>query len=116
MRLQIFALAAAASLTAAAGAACAHPAMSGDDVAKVVVRYADLDLTRTEGATVLARRISLAAQALCGAEPRPVDLGAYFRHRACVNDSAEAAIREVGAPLVTAIYERELRPVKLAGR
>ncbi len=112
MRLQIFALA-LASLAAAAGAASAQPAT---DVARVVVRYTDLDLTREEGAAVLARRINVAAHAICGSEPRPNDLAAYFSYRSCVNDSAEAAVHEVGAPLVIAIYERDLRPVMLAGR
>jgi hypothetical protein len=33
-----------------------------------------------------------------------------------VNDSAEAAVHEVGAPLVIAAYERDLRPMMLAKR
>ena len=112
MRFQIFALAVA---SLAAGAASAQTPASGD-VVKVIVRYADLDLTREEGAAVLARRINLAAHAICGSEPRPNDLSAYFRYRSCVNDSAEAAVHEVGAPLVIMAYERDLRPMMLAKR
>jgi UrcA family protein len=112
MKFQIFALAVA---SLAAGAASAQTPVSGD-VAKVVVRYADLDITREEGAVVLARRINLAAHAICGSEPTPKDISAFFRYRACVNDSAEAAVHEVGAPLVIAAYERDLRPMMLAKR
>lgn len=114
MRFLISALALAS--LAAAGAACAQTPAAHDDDARVVVRYTDLDLTREEGAAVLARRINVAARAICGAEPRPNDLGEYFRYRTCVNDSAEAAVHEVGAPMVIAIYERDLRPVMLAKR
>ena len=113
MRFQIFALAVAASLAAHAASA---QTPASDDIARVVVRYSDLDVTREEGAVVLARRINLAAHAICGSEPRPNDLAEYFRYRTCVNDSAEAAIRQVGAPLVTAAYERDLRPMMLAKR
>ena len=80
------------------------------------MRYSDLDVTREEGAAALARRINQAAHAICGSEPRPNDLSEYFRYRTCVNDSAEAAIHQVGAPLVVAAYERDLRPMMLAKR
>jgi UrcA family protein len=113
MRFQIVALAAAASL--AAGAASAQTPASGD-VARVVVRYSDLDVTREEGAAVLARRINQAAHAVCGSEPSPKSLDEYFRYRTCVNDSAETAVHETGAPLVVAAYERDLRPMMLARR
>jgi UrcA family protein len=116
MRFLISALAAASLTVAAAGVAGAQTPTSGDDIAKVVVRYADLDLAREEGATVLARRINVAARAVCGSEPSPKSLHEYFRYRTCVNDSAEAAVHEVGAPLVIAIYERDLRPMMLARR
>ena len=116
MRILISALAIASLTVGAAGVAYAQTPTSGADVAKVVVRYADLDLTREEGATVLARRINLAAHAICGSEPRPNDLGGYFRYRACVNNSAEAAVHEVGAPLVITAYERDVRPTMLARR
>jgi UrcA family protein len=112
MKFQILALAVA---SLAAGAALAQPPASAD-LGKVVVRYADLDLTRQQGANVLARRINQAAHAICGPEPRPVSLDEYFRYRTCVNDSAEAAVHEVGSPLVAAAYARDLRPMMLAKR
>ncbi len=112
MKFQILALAVVGFVAGAASAQT--PALA--DGGKVVVRYADLDLTREQGASVLARRINQAAHVICGPEPRPVSLDEYFRYRTCVNDSAEAAVHEVGSPLVAAAYERNLRPMMLAKR
>jgi UrcA family protein len=48
------------------------------------VRYADLDLSRASDRTRLARRISAAADALCGWAPPIGDLAATEAYRTCM--------------------------------
>ena len=113
MKTLAFALAA---VCLASGFASAHsPAGPSADGAPVL-RYAELDLTRERGARVLVGRIKQAAHTFCGPEPRPVSLGEYQRYRACVQETAGAAVRRVNAPLVTAVYQGDGERIRLAHR
>lgn len=69
------------------------------------VSYADLDLTQTRDARTLLRRIHLAAVEACGSGPvhSPLTPRAANDFKDCVVDARIAAVRQVDAPLVTAM-------------
>jgi UrcA family protein len=114
MKTLAFALAA---VCLASGFASAHPpARRSAEDGPPVLRYAELDLTREQGARVLVGRIKQAAHAFCGPEPRLVSLGEHRRYAACVEESASAAVRRVNAPLVTAAYWGSDERMRLANR
>jgi UrcA family protein len=115
MKTAAFALA-LASLTVAGAAAAQTPTTLAADGRTPVVRYADLDLTREQGARALVGRIAYAAHVFCGPEPRAISLGEYMRYRACVAESTNGVVRRIDSPQVTAVFERELLPQQYAGR
>ncbi|HEV7384894.1 MAG TPA: UrcA family protein [Phenylobacterium sp.] len=114
MKTLAFALAA---VCLASGFASAHPpaSRSAADGARVL-RYAELDLTREQGASVLVGRIKQAAHTFCGPEPRLLSLGEHQRYRACVQETAGAAVKRVNAPLVTAVYQGDAERMRFAAR
>ncbi len=74
------------------------------DTVSVRVRYADLDLTSRQGATVMAARIRNAARDICGGdETGYADLSRRRLARACVQDTSARAAAGLGAPIVTAM-------------
>lgn len=69
---------------------------------QMMISYADLDLARPADVAVLYRRITLAAQRLCG--PRPLT-GSYHTspgYDHCVTDAVAGAVARVHQPALTA--------------
>jgi UrcA family protein len=85
------------------------------DVPQVVVHFADLDLARTDGATMLYYRLRAAAQVVCS--PRQArDLVRTAAFRNCVQSALASAVMRVDRAKLTAYYRAhgELRnPVAL---
>ncbi len=77
---------------------------SGPDSApSVIVRFADLDLSRSEGATALYRRLKGAAETVCAAlEDRELARQTLFK--ACVQGAISAAVAKIDQPVLTAYY------------
>jgi UrcA family protein len=70
----------------------------------VVVRFGDLDLSRSEGAKQLYQRLNSAAETVCA----PLDGGELVRHmkfRECVRTAINTAVAKVDRPALTAYYE-----------
>ena len=91
----------------AVGVQSAH-AGSPQTVPSVVVHFGDLDLSRSEGATVLYRRLRSAAETVCA----PLDDRGVARHmsfKACVQSAISAAVAKVDRPALTAYYEASAR-------
>ena len=87
----------------ALGFQSAH-AGSPQNVPSVVVHFGDLDLSRSEGATVLYRRLRSAAETVCA----PLDDRGVARHmsfKACVQSAISTAVAKVDQPALTAYYE-----------
>ena len=87
----------------AVGFQSAHAAPPSE-VPSVVVRFADLDLSRSEGARVLFRRLQGAAETVCA----PLDDRQLARHMhflACVRSAISAAVSKVDQPALTTYYE-----------
>ena len=75
-----------------------------ENILSVVVHFGDLDLARSEGATVLYQRLRGAAETVCA----PLDDRNVARHmsfRACVQSAISTAVAKVDQPALTAYYE-----------
>jgi len=91
-----------ATVAMALGVQPAH-ATPPQSAPSLVVHYADLDLSRNEGAAVLYQRLRVAAETVC----LPLDDLALPRHamfRACVANAISAAVAKVDRPSLTTYY------------
>jgi UrcA family protein len=79
-----------------------------DDIPSVVVRFADLDLTHSDGVAVLYRRLKSAADTVCAA-PNSRDLGRQMRYKACWQSALGAAVSKVDRPALTAYYRAQFK-------
>jgi UrcA family protein len=85
------------------------------DVPKTIVKYADLDVSTSQGAATLYSRIRFAAETVC----LPVDqrnLAAMFRRKQCVQQAIAGAVAKVNQPALSAVYAAKygvLQPAKI---
>lgn len=92
------------------------PAAADSPPLQVTVKFVDLDITRSQGATVLFGRIRAAAESVCS----PFDRGDPLENMefaACVKKSIADAVATVDAPALTAVYSAKMRiapPVRFA--
>ena len=69
-----------------------------------VVRYADVDLSRIDGAITVYGRIRQAANAVCESlDSRVLELAE--KHRACVNQAIADAVASVDRPLLSQYHQ-----------
>jgi UrcA family protein len=73
------------------------------DVPKAVVKYADLDISTSQGATVLYNRIRSASEAVCSPLDHR-DLARMFRWEKCVKQAIAGAVTKVNQPALAAVY------------
>jgi len=109
------ALALVALVACSPGAARASHLEPSKGQARLVVRFADLDLATAHGVRELYLRIRGAARSACGVYERPDDLFPSPTLEACEREAIEAAIAAVHAPSLTSYYEarraRAARPL-----
>jgi UrcA family protein len=105
---------AAALAIAAPAAAQVRHSTADPAVLETTVSYSDLDLGRPAGAAAMLTRIRNAAGMVCGEAPRPNELKRVQRRRACLAQTMDAVVRQVNAPLVTALYLKVDPPAQLA--
>ena len=75
-----------------------------EDVHFIEVHFADLDLTRSDGAAVLYHRLQAAAKTVCASlEAR--DLASQMRFKGCVETAIGSAVAKIDRPTVTAYHE-----------
>jgi UrcA family protein len=96
-----------------ASAATSKIQLVGDGVDKYVVRFSDLDLSKTDGAAILYTRLSYAAAVVCNSL-RSRDVGIAAKYRACVAQAIANAVASVDRPLVSQYHESRARGVKVA--
>jgi UrcA family protein len=84
-------------------------AASPQDPPAVIVRFADLDLSHSQGAAVLYRRLKSAAETVCGVEGSVLsrDLGSHKRSQECIRSALDAAVAKVNQPALTAYYRAQ---------
>jgi UrcA family protein len=105
-RATILAVMALTAITASAlpAGARAAPAPVPAEGLQHAVFLGDLDLDHASGAGAALARIRYAAATVCGAVPLPFELQQTQRRRACIQQATEDAVRDLGAPRVTARY------------
>jgi UrcA family protein len=78
---------------------------SVDALPHKVVSFKDLNLDTPEGAAVLYRRITSAANEVCG-NPDRYNLS-QFKLQICVKDAVSRAITQVNRPMLTSLYNEK---------
>jgi UrcA family protein len=86
----------------------AQAATPADDVPKVVVSYSDLDLSTTEGARVLYKRISFAAQQVCPYQDDKALARVAVNH-ACREAAIERAVNSVHSAQLAAVRSERVK-------
>jgi UrcA family protein len=81
------------------------------------VFYGDLNLANRAGAAAMLNRIKQAAVRVCGGTPSTQDMSARREFRACIERATADAVRQLNAPLVTAMHGgRSSADPQIAGR
>jgi UrcA family protein len=73
------------------------------DVPQAVVKYADLDISTSQGATALYNRIRSASEAVCPPSDHR-DLARVSRRQTCVKQAIAGAVTKVNQPALSAVY------------
>lgn len=97
----LWAMLAVASLTMLSSATQA--AESADSLPQKVVSFKDLNLSSTEGVSVLFGRIKSAARDVCGHVDQR-ELASVAAAKACIDQATSRAISAVNRPLLTSLY------------
>ena len=98
--------------TLAAGLTFDHAwaAAPNDEPRSVVVRYADLDLSRPKDVTTLYHRMQTAARSVChDMSVWNDDLAAFNEYHRCVRRAMEKGVASVRSERLTELYSRERR-------
>src|SRR5258706_9108778 len=82
-------------------------AASPGGVPSVTVHFADLDLSHSQGVTVLYRRLKDAAETVCAAQ-NGRDLGSQMRFKACWQAALSTAVAQVHPTPVAAYNQTQL--------
>jgi len=72
----------------------------------VKVQLADVDLASQAGAQVAMRRISNAAQTVCGGAPDLRNMSRYAIYNRCRRETIERAVGQLDRPQVTALLAK----------
>src|SRR5258708_32187025 len=78
-------------------------AASPGGVPSVTVHFADLDLSHSQGVTVLYRRLKDAAETVCAAQ-NGRDFGSQMRFKACWQAALSTAVTQAHQAPLTAYY------------
>jgi UrcA family protein len=85
------------------------------DAPTTIVKYADLDVSSSQGAATLYNRIRFASEGVCSpSDPR--DLAAMSRWQKCVKQAIAGAVAKVNQPALSAVYAAKygvLQPAKI---
>jgi UrcA family protein len=104
--------------TLASGLAVVSRAGDSGGALQELVKYADLDVSNSQGATTLYTRIRIAAADVC----RPFDnrdFASQKRLKACIHQAIADAVNQVDQPALFTVYNAKnatSKPVILASR
>jgi UrcA family protein len=84
-----------------------HAAAPPDYLPSRVVQFADLDLSRTEGAAVLYHRLQNAAETVCG-QRNSLEPFVNRGLNMCVQTAISTAVAKVNRPALTEYYKARL--------
>ena len=72
----------------------------------IIVHFADLDLTHSDGVAALYGRLKGAAKTVCAAQ-NGRDLGSQTRYKMCWQSALGAAVSKADRPALTAYYRAQ---------
>jgi UrcA family protein len=91
----------------AIGTQHAHADVSDNSPRQVLIHFADVDLTRIDGVSVLYRRLHSAAKDVCAPlYGKDAERASVFKH--CVTDAMSRAVAQVAEPNLSAYYRAKL--------
>ena len=101
-------------LAAVIGCSAAHASnVSTNEFHQYVVRIADVDLSRLDGAITVYGRIRQAANVVCESlDSRVLEL--IEKHRACVNHAVADAVASINRPLLSQYHQLRTKGDKAA--
>jgi len=102
----LLATVALAAMSLARGAPAAGTLSESDDVPRVIVSYADLNLALPLDARRLLQRIAGAALQVCGDLISTSDLRAVARERRCISTAIARAVGTVASERLTMVYDQ----------
>jgi UrcA family protein len=82
-------------------------------VTQYTVRFADLDLSKLDGAATLYRRLNQAAAIVCSSMENK-GLSMSRQHRDCVDGAIAGAVAKVGRPMLSQYHEFHTKGEKSA--
>jgi UrcA family protein len=88
-------------------------AQASNERHQYVVRFADVDLSRIDGAMTVYGRIRQAANSVCESLDSRV-LGLMEKHRACVNQAVADAVASINRPLLSQYHQLRTKGDKAA--
>ncbi|MEP6885478.1 MAG: UrcA family protein [Gammaproteobacteria bacterium] len=93
------------------------PSNQSLEFAQRTVKFADLDLTRAEGAATLYSRIRSAARLVCTPTFATWEWEAAKSARPCIDKAIDHAVADVNAPALTSYYTKQTRQtIRLAAK
>jgi UrcA family protein len=92
--------------TLASGLAAGSSAADVGGAPQEAVKYGDLDVSNSQGATVLYTRIRIAAANVCRIFDGR-DVGSQMRLNACVHKAITDAVRDVDQPALFSVYNEK---------
>jgi UrcA family protein len=99
---------------AAAASASTSSSQLSDGVNKYIVRFADLDISKPEGAAMLYNRLRQAAALVCRPlDSRPLGMAAT-QYGVCVDHAIASAVASVGSPMLSQYYGAHAKGDKTA--
>ena len=104
MRTTLFAAAMLIAVPSSIGPALA--ADPSEPTVSIDVPYSDLNLANPAGAQAMMTRIRQAAANACGNAPQAREVKEFRTYRVCVDTAIVNAVRQLNAPLVTALIEK----------
>lgn len=95
-----------AAIAAHLAAGCASAdSIRNDDVPRIVVSLAGMDLSTPKGADLVYGRIRFAAEVVCGVN-QSRQLPQIARARACFRSAVDDAIEQANRPLLSSLHAR----------
>lgn len=115
IRTKLYAAICCAVGTAAMGALCTAAQATEQDPPSKTVKLTDLNIQTPEGASILYRRIRVAARDVCelsvGSDPIYM-----LAAGACINATIDNAVKKINAPYLTALRFGGATPVRVASK
>ena len=87
----------------------AQSVTNDDEAPSVTVNFSDLNLATTEGSRALYQRLVGAAERVCPAPSRLMEIRENYRRQNCINTAVENAVKDVRNPRFAEVAASHMR-------